>query len=93
MISWFARNSVAANLLMWAIIIAVSVYPVFRWLSGKLGNRPTLAAIVVALLMLLLIVNPKPVVVEFEIFNTSFISPGIRLYSVVKSKLRLQLMG
>ncbi len=46
------------GVLLWAVIIAVSVYPPFMWLQGKLGGRSGRAAFAVALVLLLLIVGP-----------------------------------
>ncbi len=46
------------GVLLWGIIIAVSAYPAFVWVSGKLGGRAGLAAILFVLLMFALIVGP-----------------------------------
>ena len=43
---------------LWGIIIAVAVYPVFRRLSGWLGGRRVLAASVFTVLALLLLITP-----------------------------------
>ncbi len=43
----------------WGAIIAVAVYPVFRWLSGILGGRDALAAALVTLLLLGLLIVPS----------------------------------
>ena len=46
------------SILLWAVIIAVSAYPAFLWLSGKLGDRVGLAATVLVFLLLALLVGP-----------------------------------
>lgn len=46
------------SILLWAVIIAVSAYPAFLWLSGKLGDRVGLAATVLVFLLLALLVAP-----------------------------------
>lgn len=45
-------------ILLWAVIVAVSAYPAFCWLSGKLGSRDNLAAMLTVAFLLLLIVVP-----------------------------------
>jgi predicted PurR-regulated permease PerM len=39
-------------------VLAVALYPVFRWLSGLLGNRPKLAATLITLVNLGIIIGP-----------------------------------
>jgi predicted PurR-regulated permease PerM len=46
------------GVLLWAIIVAVSAYPVFRWLTRVTGNRDGLAATCVTLMLLVVIVGP-----------------------------------
>lgn len=46
------------GILLWGIIIAVSAYPAFLWLNEKLGDRCTLAAAVLVLLILIVIIGP-----------------------------------
>ncbi|MEZ5564605.1 MAG: hypothetical protein R3F24_03420 [Gammaproteobacteria bacterium] len=44
--------------LTWAAIIAITVWPGFVWLSGKLGNRPVLAATLCSLGLFVVLVVP-----------------------------------
>ena len=44
--------------LTWAAIIAMTVWPAFVWLSGRLGNRPVLAASLCSLVLFLVLVLP-----------------------------------
>lgn len=46
------------GVLLWAIIIAVSAYPAFTWLAGKLGGRSGLAASIFVFAMFVLIIGP-----------------------------------
>jgi predicted PurR-regulated permease PerM len=46
------------GILLWGIIIAVSAYPAFVWLTRKLGGRAGLAATIFVVLMLTLIIGP-----------------------------------
>ena len=46
------------TILIWSVIIAVALYPVFLWTSGKLGGRERLAAFLVTLLGLLTVFGP-----------------------------------
>ena len=47
------------NLVLWATIIAVAVYPLFQWLTKKLGGRTKLAATVFVLVSLALLLVPS----------------------------------
>jgi predicted PurR-regulated permease PerM len=46
------------GVLLWAVIISVSAYPAFLWLSRTFGGRDAWAATVVVLLLLVLVVGP-----------------------------------
>lgn len=46
------------GILLWAVIIAVSSYPPFLWLTGKLRGRSGWAAALLMLLLLVVIVGP-----------------------------------
>jgi predicted PurR-regulated permease PerM len=46
------------TIMVWSAIIAVALYPVFYWLSGKLLGYRVLAAFVITLLSLLLMLGP-----------------------------------
>ena len=45
-------------ILAWSVVLAVALYPVFRWLSGLLGDRPKLAATVLTLINLGIVIGP-----------------------------------
>jgi len=46
------------GIILWGIIIAVSAYPAFFWLTKKLGDHDGLAAAIFVVLMLMLIIGP-----------------------------------
>jgi predicted PurR-regulated permease PerM len=45
-------------ILAWSVVLAVALYPVFRWLSGLLGDRPKLAATILTLINLGIVIGP-----------------------------------
>jgi len=48
-------------LMMWAVILAVTLYPLQQWMAARLGGRQGLASTVLVLLGILLIVTPTAV--------------------------------
>jgi predicted PurR-regulated permease PerM len=52
------------TLMVWGLILAVTLYPLQRWLTAKLGGRKNLAATLLALLGVLLIVGPTAVLMS-----------------------------
>jgi predicted PurR-regulated permease PerM len=46
------------SIIVWSIVLAVALYPAFKWISFWLGGRPRLAAALVTLLALLLVIGP-----------------------------------
>ncbi len=45
-------------LILWSVILAVAIYPLFRFLKKILGNRGVIASIIVTIFLLLLILLP-----------------------------------
>jgi predicted PurR-regulated permease PerM len=45
-------------ILVWSIVLAVALYPVFDWLSSHLGHRPRIAAILTTLIVLAVFLGP-----------------------------------
>lgn len=45
-------------ILAWSVVLAVALYPVFRWLSDVLGGRPKLAASMLTLINLGIVIGP-----------------------------------
>src|SRR5262245_32627632 len=52
------------TLMAWAVILAVTLYPLHRWLAGKLGGKQGLAATIVVLGGILLIVAPTALLMD-----------------------------
>src|SRR5262245_24501075 len=46
------------TIIVWSIIIAVALYPIFDWLSAKLYGHRALAAIAITILSLLVMLGP-----------------------------------
>jgi len=57
---------------MWGVIIAVAIYPLFTKLKSSMGNKNKLAAIVYTLLTLALIITPT-ILISNSIIDTSAI--------------------
>jgi predicted PurR-regulated permease PerM len=45
-------------ILAWSVVLAVALYPLFRWLCGLLGDRPKLAATILTLINLGIVIGP-----------------------------------
>src|ERR1700722_13857716 len=45
-------------ILVWSVVLAVALYPVFDWLSSHLGHRPRTAAILTTLIVLVVFLAP-----------------------------------
>ena len=52
------------GILAWAMIFAVALYPVFVWLSGKLGGKGSRAATLMTLVGLVLLLTPTVLIVD-----------------------------
>src|SRR5262249_44715744 len=46
------------SIIVWSIVLAVALYPGFKWISFWLGGRSRIAAALVTLLALLLVIGP-----------------------------------
>jgi predicted PurR-regulated permease PerM len=46
------------SILVWSVVLAVALYPVFKRISFWLGGRPRLAAVLVTFLSLLVVIGP-----------------------------------
>jgi len=64
---------------IWGVIIAIAVWPVFRWLTAALGKRRKLAALLFTLVALALLVIPSWLVAETV--TDALISVGEKLAS------------
>ncbi|MGB6350823.1 MAG: AI-2E family transporter, partial [Pseudolabrys sp.] len=46
------------SIFMWSVVLAVALYPVFEWVSFRLGGRRRLAAALITILSLLIVIGP-----------------------------------
>jgi predicted PurR-regulated permease PerM len=46
------------SIIVWSVVLAVALYPLFKWISVRLGGRPRLAAGLVTLLGLMVVIGP-----------------------------------
>lgn len=65
-------------IVIWALIIAVAVYPPYRWLAGKLGNRQMLAGSVFAILGLAAVIIPAVLFTDTMVKGTAALSTGLK---------------
>ncbi len=61
-------------MLLWGIIIAVGIYPLFRKLSSALGNRDKLASAVITLTVLMVIIIPSILLLGSTIDGVKYIA-------------------
>lgn len=54
-------------MVLWAIIIAVGIYPIFRKLSAALGNKDKLASVLITLTVLAILIVPSVLLIESTI--------------------------
>jgi predicted PurR-regulated permease PerM len=45
-------------ILAWSLVLTVGLYPLYNWLSVHLGGRPTLAAVIITVINLLIVIGP-----------------------------------
>lgn len=64
--AWLSIRLIApfVTVLLWALILAVALYPVFAWLRELTGGRHRLAAAAMAVLGLVLLIGPTVVIVD-----------------------------
>ena len=65
-------------IVLWAVIIAVSVEPVYNAIASKMGNKSTWAAVVVVLLFLAIIIIPSYFAVNGLVTNIREISESFQ---------------
>src|ERR1700741_5644128 len=53
------------TLMVWAIILAVTLYPLHQWLTRKIGGRPGLAAAIIVIVGRVLFILPTALLIKF----------------------------
>ena len=46
------------SIIIWSVVIAVALYPLYQWTVGKVGGRTRLASVLVTALTLLVVIGP-----------------------------------
>jgi predicted PurR-regulated permease PerM len=46
------------DILLWSVIFAVALFPTYKWISGKLGTKKALSAVLIVILMLIVLSIP-----------------------------------
>jgi predicted PurR-regulated permease PerM len=46
------------SIVIWSVVLTVALYPIFEWMSLRLGGRPRLAATLITVLSLLVVIGP-----------------------------------
>jgi predicted PurR-regulated permease PerM len=47
-----------SGMIIWSVVLAVALYPIFDWLAALLGGRPKLAAVIVTIVSILIVLGP-----------------------------------
>jgi predicted PurR-regulated permease PerM len=71
------------GMVLWALIIAVALYPLHQSLSTKLGNRPKLSATIFVLLGLTILILPTVMLAESSIAGVKTITAGLETGTLV----------
>ena len=62
------------NIVLWAVIIALAIEPLYKWLLSKVGNKPSRAAGLLILIFLIIIIVPSYFGVDALVANVKAIS-------------------
>ena len=60
-------------MVLWGIIIAIGIYPIFRKLSALLGNKDKLASTIITVTVLIIIIVPSILLLESTIDSIQYI--------------------
>lgn len=77
---WLSLRLIApfVTILLWAMILAVALYPVFEWLRARLGGRSGVAATAMSALGLVLLIGPTVVIVDSIIESSIDLAARLR---------------
>ena len=65
-------------LVAWGVVIAIAVYPAYRWLRSILGERGTLAAVLFALIFLAILIVPVALLTETVIEGVQTLTAQVK---------------
>jgi len=71
------------TILIWGVVLAVSLYPVFVWLRRVLWGRGTLAAIAITVVFLLIIIGPVSLLAAAMVENVQTFSHDLLAGDVI----------
>lgn len=63
--------------ILWAIILAIVLYPIYNFLQKKLGGRKSLAAFIITAVILILIISPTVIFVNSVTTSLSDLKTGV----------------
>lgn len=72
-------------IILWAVIMAIALFPVFEWLKNRLGGRAKLSAIILALVGIGIILGPVSIIATILFHNAETIIDGIETGTFVIS--------
>jgi predicted PurR-regulated permease PerM len=89
------------SIMVWSVVLAVALYPLFKWISVRLGGRPRLAAVLVTVLGLMVVIGPatwltlgliesvRAIYDHFELSKLSLPAPppGVKTWPLVGEQL------
>ena len=89
------------SIIVWSVVLAVALYPAFKWISVGLGGRPRLAAALVTLLSLFFVIGPatwlilglidsvRTISAQFDLASFSLPAPptGVKTWPLVGEPL------
>lgn len=64
-------------IILWGIVLAIAVYPLFLWLKKRIGGRSNLAAVLLALLGIAIIIGPVSLIGSVLLHNAQTFADGI----------------
>ena len=64
--------------IVWGIIIAVAIFPLYRRLADALGDRPRLAAVLVTIGFFLLLLVPGALLTQLLVENVTSVAGEVR---------------
>jgi predicted PurR-regulated permease PerM len=68
---------------LWAVVLAIALFPVFEWLKNRLGGRDKLSAILLALVGIGIILGPISIIATILFHNAQTIVDGIEAGTLV----------
>lgn len=70
-------------IILWAVIMAIALFPVFEWLKNRIGGRRKLSAIILALVGIGIILGPVSIIATVLFHNAQSIVDGIEAGTLV----------